>query len=66
MTTQEDYRITLAENVLTILRWREEYHRKNGSIDMYIAYGSAADMLWYALQEDSASLAQFDYSGIMR
>ena len=66
MTVQEDNRIILAENVLTMLRWREEYHRKNGNIDMYVAYGSAADMLWYALQEDSASLAQFDYSGVMK
>lgn len=66
MTTQEDYRITLAKNVLTMIRWREEYHRNQGNIDMSVAYGSAADMLWYALQEDSASLAQFDYSGIMR
>ena len=61
MTVQEDYRITLAKNVLTMLRWREEYHRKNGNIDMCIAYGSAADMLWYALNEDGAALAQFDY-----
>ena len=55
----------MAENVLSILRWREEYHRGKGNIDMSVAYGSAADMLWYALQEDHASLAQFDYSGIM-
>ena len=65
MDTQKDGRITMAENVLSMLRWREEYHRGKGNIDMSVAYGSAADMLWYALQEDHASLMQFDYSGIM-
>lgn len=62
MTVQEDYRIILAKNVLTMLRWREEYHRKNGNIDMCIAYGSSADMLQYALNEDADCLAQYDYS----
>ena len=66
MTVQKDNRIILAENVLTMLRWREEYHRKNGNIDMCIAYGSAADMLWYALNEDDDCLAQFDYLGVMK
>lgn len=61
MTTQEDYRITLAKNVLTMLRHREEYYRKKGNIDACIAYGSAADMLWYALNEHGEALAQFDY-----
>ena len=61
MMVQKDYRIELAENVLTMLRWREEYHRGKGNIDMCVAYGSAADMLWYALHEDNAALSQFDY-----
>ena len=61
MDTQKDKRIILAENVLTMLRWREEYHRKQGNIDMGIAYGSAADMLWYALNQEPENLAQFDY-----
>lgn len=61
MDTRKDNRITLAENVLTMLRWREEYHREHGDIDMSIAYGSAADMLWYALNQEAENLAQFDY-----
>lgn len=61
MDTQKDNRITLAENVLIMLRWREEYHRKHNNIDMSIAYGSAADMLWYALNQEAENLAQFDY-----
>lgn len=65
MDIQKDNRLVMAENVLSMLRWREEYHRNQGNIDMSVAYGSAADMLWYALHEDSVSLAQFDYSGIM-
>ena len=66
MTVQKDNRIILAENVLTMLRWREEKKKKNGNIDMCIAYGSAADMLRYALNEDADCLAQFDYSGVMK
>lgn len=61
MTVQKDYRIELAENVLTMLRQREEYHRGKGNIDMCVAYGSAADMLQYALNEDEIALSQFDY-----
>lgn len=61
MNIQKDNRIILAENVLMMLRYREEYHRAHGNIDMSIAYGSAADMLWYALNQESESLAQFDY-----
>lgn len=66
MNEQKDNRIVLAEKVLTMLRWREKYHRKNGNIDMCIAYGSAADMLWCALKENTECLAQFDYSVVMK
>ena len=62
MNTQKDIRIILAENVLTMLRWREEYHREHGNIDMSVAYGCAADMLWCALNQETEDLAQFDYS----
>lgn len=61
MMVQEDCRITLAKDVLAMLRQREEYHRKNDNFDMYIAYSSAANMLEYALNEDYVGLAQFDY-----
>ena len=51
----------LIRECLRMLRERERTWREEGNLNVEAAYGTAADMLEYAINDNAECLAQFDY-----